>query len=128
MSFHLGIWHTLTAISDDEAARLYGALSGGTKQPLGFDPQVYAFYFQLTDLYPEIDMVPDNEINDACPWACNIDLADGFVILGIRSERSDQVVPEVVALAHRHDLVCFDPQSGKVHLPPSLAQQRSRTA
>jgi hypothetical protein len=124
-SFYLGVWHSPKAISDDEAAVRYRALSDGKSTSPEFDSQVYAFYFRLTDLYPEIDMVPEAEL-DTCPWDCAIDMSGGHVIMAIRAERVERLLPEVLALAEQHGLVCFDPQAGRAHLPPDLRARRSR--
>jgi len=84
-----------------------------------FDGRVYAFYSSLTDRYPEIEMLPEDEL-DACPWACGIDFSVGHVIMAIQLEKSAKILPHVLALAGQHELVCYDPQAGKVHLPPRL--------
>ena len=122
-SFYLGVWRSLAAISDEAAARRYRALSDGKERP-EFDAQVYAFYTGMTGLYPEIDMVAESEM-DGCPWACAIDMGGGHVIMAIQPERSERFLPVLLALAAQHDLVCFDPQAGKVHLPPYLRARRA---
>ncbi len=91
-SFYLAVWHSGTAISDDEAARQYFLLSDGESAPGKFDSQVYAFYSFLTDLYPEIDMVAESDI-DACPWACAIEMAGGHAVMAIRPEEAGRLVP-----------------------------------
>ena len=114
-------------MSDDEAARQYSLLSDGKASPGKFDSQVYAFYFHLTELYPEIDMVPESEL-DNCPWACAIEMAGGHVIMAITPEEAERLVPDLLTLADQHDLVCFDPQAGKVHLPPHLRAREASAA
>jgi hypothetical protein len=120
MSFYLGIWKSATAISDDEAAAQYLALRDEKSVESEFDDKVYSFYCRLTSLYPEVEMVPEDEL-DSCPWAGGIDIAGGHVILAIQPEQSEKVVPQVMVLAEQHELVCFDPQAGKVYLPPHLS-------
>jgi hypothetical protein len=127
MSFYLGVWNTLTALSDDEAARQYVALSDETSAQSKFDSQVYAFYCRLTALYPEVEMVPEDELG-ACPWACSIDMPGSHVIMEIQVERSQEIVPQVMSLAEKHQLVCFDPQAGKVRLPPTLKLTKASAA
>jgi hypothetical protein len=123
VSFYLGVWKSPAPISDAEAAARYNALnnekSGGTE----FDGRVYAFYCRLTELYPEVEMVPEDELR-SCPWASSIDMAGDHLILPIQPEQCEKVVPEVVALAEQYELVCFDPQAGKVLLPPRLIAQQ----
>jgi len=119
MSFCLAVWNSLTAISDSDAAAQYLLLSSDKSVRSRFDGRVYAFYSSLTDRYPEIEMLPEDEL-DACPWACGIDFSVGHVIMAIQLEKSAKILPHVLALAGQHELVCYDPQAGKVHLPPRL--------
>jgi hypothetical protein len=119
MSFYLGVWNSPTAISDDEAAARYLVLSKERSVEPEFDERVYAFYCGLTGLYPEVEMVPEAEL-DACPWASGLDLSGDHVIMAIQPEKSEKVIPQVLALAEQLELVCFDPQAGKVYLPPNL--------
>ena len=107
MSFFLGVWNSPTAISDDEAAARYRRLSGQKSGEPEFDAQVYAFYCRLTRLYPEVEMVPENELA-SCPWACSLDVGSDHVIMAIQPEQSDRVAPQILALAAQHELVCFD--------------------
>jgi hypothetical protein len=116
MSFYLGVWNSPAPISDDEAAARYNALNDEKSRGPEFDARVYTFYCRLTSLYPEIEMVPEDEL-DSCPWASSIDITGDHVILAIQPEQSERVVPEIVALADQYELACFDPQAGKVLLP-----------
>ena len=126
-NFYLGVWHSRTAISDDEAAQQYALLGDANSALRQFDSQVYAFYYQLRELYPEIDMVPESDLG-TCPWACAIEMSGGYVIMAIRPEQAERFVPELLALAEQHELVCFDPQAGKVHLPPHLRARQAGNA
>ena len=123
--FFLGVWNCDTAVSDGEAARQYVSLSEGRDTTAGFNDEVYAFYSQLIRCYPEIDMVPENEL-DTCPWACDIDSSGTHVIMAIRPNQSAQVFAVVMALAEQHGLLCFDPQAGKVYLPSRFGSQARR--
>jgi hypothetical protein len=118
-SFHLGVWSSDTPISNGKAAELYVTLSEGRNISDEFNGEVYAFYCHLILYYPEIDLVPEPQLDD-CPWACALDVSDSHVIMAIRPNKSARVIPLVLALAEQHGLVCFDPQAGKVHLPSRL--------
>jgi hypothetical protein len=119
MRFYLGVWNSPTAISDDEAAARYRALNSEKPVAPEFDYHVYTFYRRLTSLYPEVEMVPEDDL-DSCPWACGLDVTGDHLIMAIQPEQSEEVVPHILALAAQEGLVCFDQQSGKVHLPPHL--------
>ena len=51
MNFYLGVWNSPTAISNDEAAARYSALSDEKDGSAEFDDQVYVFYSRLTSQY-----------------------------------------------------------------------------
>jgi hypothetical protein len=119
MSFYLGVWNSPTAISDDEAATRYRELDDEKPIEPEFDEHVYAFCSDLANLFPDVEMVPEDEL-DACPWASGIDIAADHVILSIQLEQAPKVIGQIVSLAAQHELVCFDPQAGKVYLPPRL--------
>jgi len=127
MSLYLGVWNSPTAISDDEGAARYLVLSGDKSADPGFDAHVYTFYCRLTSLYPEVEMVPEDDLG-SCPWACSLDVTGDHVIMAIRPEQSGKVVPQILALAAQEELVCFDPQSRKVHLPPNLTTAKTSAA
>jgi hypothetical protein len=127
MSLYLGVWNSPTAISDEEAAARYLVLSSEKRVEPEFDAQVYTFYCRLTRLYPEIEMVAEDDLS-SCPWACGLDFRGDHVIMAIQPEQSEKVIPQILALAAQEELVCFDPQSGEVHLPPNLtARQNGRS-
>jgi len=119
MRFYLGVRNGLTAISDDEAAARYLVLSDEKSSQREFDAQVYAFYRRLTELYPEVDMLPEDQLGSS-PWACSIEMSGGHVIMAIQLENHEKIAAEIMALAGQHELVCFDPQAGRVYLPPRL--------
>ena len=72
-------------------------------------------------------MVPEDEL-DACPWASGIDISADHVILAIQLEQAPKFIFQIVSLAAQHELVCFDPQAGKVYLPPRLKAQQVAAA
>jgi hypothetical protein len=127
MRFYLGVWNSPTAISDDEAAARYRVLNSEKPVAPEFDSHVYRFYLRLTSLYPEVEMVPEDDL-DSCPWACGLDVTGDHVIMAIQPQQTEQVVPQILALAAQEELVCFDPQSGKVRLPPHLTTAKASLA
>src|SRR5215470_8181354 len=119
MIVYLAVWNSPTAISDDEAAMRYVVLTSDKSAEREFDGRVYTFYCGLTSLYPEVEMVPEDELG-SCPWACGIDVSGDHVVMAIQPEQFETVMPQVLSLAEQYELVCFDPQAGKVHLPAHL--------
>jgi hypothetical protein len=92
-----------------------------------FDDQVYAFYSRLISLYPEVETLPEDELDDS-PWACSMEVSGSHVIMAILPEQSEKVVSQVLALAEDNGVVCFNPQAGKVYLPPHLAAKQGNPA
>ena len=125
-AFYLGVWACLTPISSEEAAHQYQLLKDlGSERR--FNDQVYAFYSRLISLYPEVETLSEEELANS-PWASSMEVSGSHVIMAIVPEQSEKVVPQVLALAEENGLVCFDPQAGKVYLPPHLAAKERDTA
>ena len=124
--FYLGVWNCLTPISSEEAAHQYKLLKevGSERR---FDDNIYAFYAKLIGLYPEVETLSEEDL-DGSPWACSMEVSGSHVIMAIVPEQSEKVVPQVLVLAEEHALVCFDPQAGKVYLPPHLVAKQSNAA
>jgi hypothetical protein len=125
MSFDLGVWHSDRPITDQEAGDLYVKLCEQTWIPIEQNAAVDAFYAELNSRYPEIDTLPENEL-DSCPWSCAHDRSGLHVLMAITWSRCADVSSVVVELAAKHGLVCYDPQESKVYLPPDLQPKRSR--
>jgi hypothetical protein len=120
------VWKCLTPISDEEAAHQYRLLREVGSESR-FDAEVYAFYSRLIGLYPEIDTLPEEELDDS-PWASSMEVSDSHVIMAIVPEQSEKVIPRVLALAEENGLVCFDPQASRVYLPPHLVAKQGGDA
>jgi hypothetical protein len=119
MGFHLGVWYSARAISNQEAAELFRLLSEQRWVPLEQYVSVYSFYNDLTSVFPEIEMTPEEKLED-CPWSCATDHSGLHVLMDIEHEKASVILPLVLGLAQKHGLVCFDPQYHKVYLPPLL--------
>ena len=123
---YLGVWKCLTPISNEEAAHQYQLLKDvGSERR--FDAEVYAFYTRLIGLYPKIDTLPEEELDNS-PWASSMEVSGSHVIMAIVPEQSEKVIPRVLALAEENGLVCFDPQAGRVYLPPHLVAKQGGDA
>ena len=123
---YFGVWNCLTPISSEEAAHQYQLLKDlGSERR--FNDQVYAFYSRLISLYPEVETLSEEELGNS-PWASSMEVSGSHVIMAIVPEQSEKVVPQVLALAEENGLVCFDPQAGKVYLPPHLPAKQSDAA
>ena len=82
---------------------------------------VDAFYGELTSKHPEIDTIPDDQIDDhdLCPWSCALDRSPAHVIMPCVWSKAEYVHSFVHSLAAKHGLAVYDPQSELVTYPPS---------
>ena len=102
-------------IAHKDAAQRYALFA--THLPSGrFDEGVYRFYTELARRYPEIEMLTDEE-TDSSPWVCGLELADDHVIMALVKEWYAAALPVILNLAGLHGLICYDPQTAKVHVP-----------
>jgi hypothetical protein len=85
---YLGVWNCLTQISSEEAAHQYQLLKDvGSERR--FDDKVYAFYSRLIGLYPEVETLSEEELDDS-PWACSMEVSGSHVIMAILREQSER--------------------------------------
>ena len=64
----------------------------------------------MFDRYPPLD----DEADESCPWATGPDPGDlhgDFAYLNLTYPGARVALDGVVEIAHRHGLVCFDPQA-----------------
>ncbi|MFI5605949.1 hypothetical protein [Amycolatopsis sp. NPDC051903] len=112
MSFDLVVW----SAADTQPKARYDGL--GDTEPEGIrDPQVAAFYRGLTAHHPELVDADDPERS---PWNAGLSQYADAVVLPIARSHAEAVQRFVLALAGRHGLETYDPQSGAVHHPGVL--------
>jgi hypothetical protein len=128
MSCDFGVWNTRRPLDDAAAEELYGDLCEGLTEGVEASSAVEAFYRELTELHPEIDDLPEEEIGDVerSPWSCAMDRSPGHVLMNCVWSRADYVHALVHRLAAKHGLAVFDPQASKITHPPIA--RGSRTA
>lgn len=129
MSFDLAVWYSPRALDPAAADAVYQALAEGVNPPRGApiagDPRVAAFRAALASRYPDLDAVPEAEL-DGSPWACGPEGSDRYVIMNLRWSAEDAVLHVIAGLAAEHGLVLYDPQGPEVHLPPGLSPAQPR--
>ncbi len=124
MSFDLAVWKDeCPTPSDSEAREIYlhfcsHECAGGPTMP-----GIAEFYIELTQQYPEIDKVPEEEV-DNCPWSVLLSRSGHHVLMSAVWSRAEEIRSVVLELAKKHDLVLFDPQKGKIVWPPRPATKR----
>ncbi len=113
MSCDYAVWSTRERLSDAEAVKLYCELCDGDTSGVMASSAIDDFYTEITSRHPEIDDIPDEDVDDLdlCPWSIAFDRSPGHIILCCVWSRADYVADLVPELAQKHGLAVFDPQS-----------------
>ena len=119
MSCDFGIWFPHRRLTDGEAVEVYGRLCEGDTTGVEAHPSVGAFYRELTARHPEIDTIAEEQIDDhdLCPWSCALDRSDAHLVISCVWSKAEMVDRTLRALAHKHGLAVYDPQSGRITYP-----------
>jgi hypothetical protein len=119
MSFDLSVWYSPRPVEPAEAGPFHVALCDGRLDRVKSSPRVHRFLRELTALHPQIDDVPEDQVDD-CPWSVAFDQSDGHVVMSISRSRAEEMLAVVRDLAAKHGLVCYDPQADQVYNPPGF--------
>jgi hypothetical protein len=127
MSCDYGVWYSDNPLTNEEATKIYLALCERWPYLEGENKAVRVFYDELIRRWPEVDMVPDEKIDDKdyCPWSCAISHSGMAVVTACVWSMAGKVGEVIEELAVKHKLVFFDPQSERVRLPEHLEAMRA---
>lgn len=124
MSFDLAVFSCRPELDSEAASELYGALCEGAdpeaRTELVPSPRVAAFMAELSARYPDLDTLPESELDDS-PWSSGFDKSEYHAIFNIRWSAAEATSALLIELAHRHGLAVFDPQDEAIHHPPRPA-------
>jgi len=124
MSFDLGVWYPQKRIRNEEAAELYARLCDGDTSGVVAHPAVEAFYGELTAKHPEIDAIPERNMDEhnCCPWSCKLDYSPNHVVMSCVWSEAKHVHQLVQGLARKHGLALYNPQSDEVIYPDASTE------
>lgn len=112
MSFDLVVW-----LGDGrDAVAKYGRLRARPRDAVEPSPPVAAFYRELTERYPELTSLSDEEIENGV-WSAGLCVWPDAMSMTAVWPRAEEVYGFVVELAERHKLVVFEPQNEVVREP-----------
>lgn len=119
MSCDLGILSLERRLTNEEASGLYGLLCDGETSGVKPSDAIDEFYKELTEKHPEIDDIPEEEIDntDLCPWSIAFDRSPGHLIISCVWPKSDYVYELVAELARKHGLAIYSPQAEIIVYP-----------
>lgn len=112
MSYDVAVWDGDAPANDEHAVRvneeLWARYEEGAEEP---SPRILAFLRELTARYPDLEDLPENEIEDS-PWSVSPtdDAVGVYSYLCLVYSKIEEALPFIVQTAKRHGLVCFDPQ------------------
>lgn len=116
MSFDLAVWSSKTVPTHAEGLETYRLLCNDMCGGGPEEPGIKELYEELTRRYPEVDTVPEDELDD-CPWSVELSRSGHHLIMCVQWPRSNEVRAFVLELARKHGVVLFDPQKSKVLWP-----------
>ena len=108
---------------------MYLRLCDGDASALVPHPSIDAFYAELTARHAEIDTIPEEKIDDHdyCPWSCKLDYSSTYVIMCCVWSKASYVHELVQAVARKHGLALYDPQSERVTYPDGSTGGSAKT-
>jgi hypothetical protein len=113
VSFDLGVWDARRPPRVAEAERRYEQLRSGEDPETAPSPRVDGFVAECEERWPAPGAA------DPPPFTSRR-TATGL-LLQVRAEVATELFGEWAAMAERHGLVLFDPQSGVVRIPSRLS-------
>lgn len=119
MSFDLGVWYPSKNFTNKEAGQIYEKLCNGIVNDVMPNEAIDRFYVDLTSMHPEIDDVPEEDIDntDLCPWSIAFDRSPGHLIICSVWSKADYVEDLILKLAEKHSLAVYNPQTSQYILP-----------
>ncbi len=98
---------------------VYSELCDGDTSGVTDNPSIAAFYAELTSKHPEIDDIPEEQIDntDLCPWSIAFDKSSGHLLVCCVWEKADYVYELLAGLSVKHNLAIYSPQAEIISYP-----------
>jgi hypothetical protein len=126
VSFDIAALSAARKLDASEARHVYGARCAGRpwEDLLAADPRMEAFYAELTSRWPELSaFAQDDEAMEGSPWATDPEHSPGFVIVRVRWPWAREVEVAFCAMAMRHGVYVYDPQTTTLYDPTEPADR-----
>jgi hypothetical protein len=130
VSFDLVVLSGAKPLDADGAREAYERLCEGAEWStvLAEDDRVAQFVAALSAQWPDIDALPESEV-DSSPWSSGFEVSPAHVVIAMRFSAADAVVEFCSATALSLGLYVFDPQDGTLYSPdhePRRAKKRAQ--
>jgi formylmethanofuran dehydrogenase subunit E-like metal-binding protein len=110
MSFDLAFWYADGPVNAVQALATYEAILREEPDCVAANSAVARFNADVVSVFP--DLTAEN-MNDS-PWSSPLYSSDAFAVASINWSRQAVMLQALIALAKKHGLICYDPQSGTV--------------
>ena len=112
MSCDFAVWYPDRHLTDEQAGVVYHLLCEGESDGVAPHPAIDAFDQEITARHPEIDDVPEEQLDNTelCPWSIAFDRAPGHLMMCCVWSKADYVERLVKELACKHGLAVFGPR------------------
>lgn len=119
MSCDFGVWFPSKHLTNEEADELYAQLCEGEIDGITPHSSIDSFYKEITSKHPEIDDIPDDDVDDLdlCPWSIAFDRSDGHLLISCVWSKAEYVESLIKELAKKHGLAVYDPQTETIIYP-----------
>ena len=114
MSHDLGFFSFKKNVSTEEIREAYLHSCEGGAADWPSSPEFHSFVHALEEKYPEISTYSDDDV-DNCPWSCDFDKGDGYVIVSMVFSRAEEIGNYVWDLIQQYPVIVYDPQSDKAY-------------
>ena len=114
MSYDLEVWKENMPIGTREAATKIAKYWEEDKSVFLEHPDVQSFAREIVEVFPIETVASDDFI-----WQ-GFDATSAFVAMNFNSFRVAEVIPRLLEIASKYELVCFDGQQRIIHYPPCL--------
>jgi hypothetical protein len=114
VSFDLYLWASPSPVTANQAERICLRLAEGDHLVTVPSPRLLEFAEELAARYPPLEDLDSIEVS---PWHMSPDVSSERAVLCMGFPQASEIRSEILELAGRHALVCYDPQARRVHHP-----------
>jgi hypothetical protein len=126
MSFDLMAISAARKLGRSDAQAVYEAICAGRSE-VGLpadDENVDAFYSELTAIWPTLTSLDEDAADDS-PWAADLERSAVYVLANIALPAAGETKVAFLAMAMRHGLYAYDPQSATLYDPADPADRNA---
>jgi hypothetical protein len=128
VTFNIAALSAVRPLEPQGAALVYRALNAGRRWQslLAADANIEAFASELQAEWPDLStLTHDNEQLEDSPWGADLDVSPAHVIATVLWTSAEEVEVAFLAMAMRHGVYAYDPQTDRLYDPHQRADQEA---